>query len=1332
MQDDSRGRSWLKRLTKIFSIVTGVSLGSSVVLVGLVLLTVTLIVRTEMFQSALKNRVVEIVRHELETEVSYQSASVDVFSLKPSISFEQIVFKPLNTELKTELKRFELGISVFSLPLLGLNQLVLSHAVIDGLNYRITDVDALERWLDSLRPKDTIVPLRFQTSVETIALIDAQFDVAVKRGGKVPFDVDGSFAIETFQVGLDSESTKLSGLATYNSLKFAGLGPYEGQIILDRANLRDGNLNFKNFKITSDADFLEFSGKVSDLANPSLEVKGATHLRIESLFPDLALKGTLQSSFQLAGPWQKMSGEGKLIVSSLSWQKKSFEVVESNWRLDRDSIVLRNLTAASGDEVISGQIAIPFSSEPNLKLDLNFENSDVRHYVSSLHESLPNWRGKAFGSLRFDGAFGGAIKGKLSLDARVEELDIRTRQSNRSIFYTPMLKITASGDVDSNSLSQFGFQLDLGTGKWNGSAKINPQRLDMSWNANLDGKKIGRLFDYNLAVKGDLPGSLSGEWGKIELLVKPKLEIFQLNQQMARNLKGNLRFVNERLLADPLVADELQMSGGIYFPKGNKDYFQNFKFSISGIDLREFFGYLKFTPEEIWNAKGVLSGDGFFAGDLDRPRGSGRVFVEKWGFGERLARGYRASAQWAWSKDVFYLTDCLFLLGAKEGGVSGDFTIDSRGFSDVSFTGEKLRVADWFYLAGIDLNFQSAGKFNLSYQRDVPSLVATLESSDTSAEGIRGQSRFSFNWSRDQLSGELKLFDSSLSASLSSSVSAGIQKSEFNLQMLDFNASPWIRFLAASRLSTFVRGSGKLRGEAKLQKGQSLLGGFLSQIPKMSGELDVNSIRVNRSALVLQQAEAFRIRLNPGASSWLRLEADRINVVSSDGHRLKMGGFYESPKDFELKVSGRTDLRAVSGLSPTLSRSEGVIEAEGALRPVGFSGRLSLTKGLVTFQDSPLVVRNVEAELKANQSDFEIQRLSGSLREGGVQARGRIKLTADGLESARVTVELTQTLFQPQDGFSFRASGPLELRVSREGGDITGRLQIFDGLFRRRVDLRSDLVGMFKSRKVDFRTSEYQNMPWRNWRLKVNIDSSDPFNVRNNLAEGAANLRLLVGGTVSELRLTGSIDVVRGQFAFNNRQFLIRSGSIVFQSPTTNIPNYDIRAETEIGEYRIFVKLFGSPDEQKISYSSDPVLSEKDILSVISFGLPSSSEELKSQDPRRAYGLTGISFVTGQIQDQIEGRLSRDFGVQRFSLGPAFFEETGRTELQLMVGADIIKNRVGVNYSQFLSADGGQKVELDLRMTRNFSLIGSWREVREEGKSTDDFGGDFRFRFEVE
>jgi hypothetical protein len=1333
VKDEPHRRALWKRLTKIFSIITGISLGSTFLVVVAALVAITLFVRTQTFQSALKNRVVEIVRSELEAEISYQAANLDVFSLTPSISFEQIVFEPKNPELKTELKRFELGISVFSLPLLALNQLVIARAVIDGLTYRISDLEALERWLDSVRPKKTVVPLKFRTSVQNISLVDARLDVNLKSSKLFPADVDGSFSVETFQVGLDSDVTNLSGLVTFRSLKAAGWGPFDGQIMLDRAGLGDEGLDFRNFKIVSNEDFLEFSGRISDLVNPRLDVKGVTSFRLENFLRDQNIEGGFKSSFRLKGPLAQIDGDGRLSASDLMWKKKRFELFDSEWVLKKDLLTLKQFTANSGGESIVGQGSFPLTKGQTYQLKFDFKNASIRDYVASADETLHNWRGSASGSAEITGVVSDVPAGSVALQLQLTNLDMRTKTSNRSIFATPSVSAKVTGEFNTASESNLQFQLDVGSGPWSGSARLTQQRMDMSWTARLDGRKAGTLFDYALAVKGDMPGSLSGEWDKLELLVKPNIETLQLNKQVARNLKGNLRYVNRRLLADPLVADEVSLSGGIYLPSGNKDYFENFKFKVNKIDLREFFGYLNFTPEEIWLATGVLSGDGFFTGDVDEPRGAGNVIVEKWGFGDRLSRGHRASAQWAWSKSVFYLSDCLFLLGSKDEGISGEFTIDARGFSNASFVGDRLRISDWFYLAGMNLNFQSLSKLNFSYQRDLPSLQASLETAEASVDGTReGESKFSFDWVGDRLKADLNLFAGGLSASLKSGVTGGIQRTELGLDFGSLNLSPWVGFLSASRLSAVLQGSGKLTAESKFDKSGTVLSGMINHWNRLTGEVDIRTAEVKRTSLVLQKVEPFRLKVRPGRSSWLRFEADAINILSSDGLRLQLKGFYESPAQFELRASGRTDLRAISGLSPTLSRSEGVLETEGVLNPQGFSGRLALSRGLVTFQDSPLVIRNVEADLRANQSDFEIQRLSGALREGTIQAKGRVKLTTRGVESARISIELGNTLFQPQDGISLRASGPLELRVSASDGELSGRLQIFDGLFRRRVDLRSDIVRLFKSRKIDFKASEFEDMPWQNWKLKVSIDSGDPFNVRNNLAEGSANLRLVLGGTLREMRISGNVDIVRGQFAFNNRQFAIRSGSIVFQNPSTNVPNYDIRAETEIGDYRIFVKLFGGPDEQKISYSSDPVLSEKDILSVISFGLPSSSEELKSQDPTRAVSLTGISFVTGQLQDQIEGRLSRDFGVQRFSLGPAFFEETGRTELQLMVGTDLIRNRLGVNYSQFLSAEGGQKVELDLKMSRNLSLIGSWREVREEGKSTDDFGGDFRFRFEVE
>ncbi|MGA0164472.1 MAG: translocation/assembly module TamB domain-containing protein, partial [Bdellovibrionota bacterium] len=206
-------------------------------------------------------------------------------------------------------------------------------------------------------------------------------------------------------------------------------------------------------------------------------------------------------------------------------------------------------------------------------------------------------------------------------------------------------------------------------------------------------------------------------------------------------------------------------------------------------------------------------------------------------------------------------------------------------------------------------------------------------------------------------------------------------------------------------------------------------------------------------------------------------------------------------------------------------------------------------------------------------------------------------------------------------------------------------------------------------------------------------------------------------------------------FNWNNRRFSVQAGSIQFSDPQTNIPRYDVRAETEIGDYRVFGIFQGDAGEQKIIYSSEPPLNEKEILTLVAYGTPpGQAEDIDQGDPFGAAAMTGISIVTGQLQDSLESALSGDLGVRRLQVYPNYYEETKRTELQFTVGTDLIQNRLELNYSKFLWVEGGHEVQLGFRVNRNIYLVGSWRDRQNEEnvKVSGEFGGDLFFRFEFE
>ena len=162
--------------------------------------------------------------------------------------------------------------------------------------------------------------------------------------------------------------------------------------------------------------------------------------------------------------------------------------------------------------------------------------------------------------------------------------------------------------------------------------------------------------------------------------------------------------------------------------------------------------------------------------------------------------------------------------------------------------------------------------------------------------------------------------------------------------------------------------------------------------------------------------------------------------------------------------------------------------------------------------------------------------------------------------------------------------------------------------------------------------------------------------MRNNVAEIDLNASLKVKGTVKNPRVSGNLSALRGRFNYFNRAFEIRTATAQFNNPDSNIPRYDIQADTEAGEYRVFLNVVGDSNAQKVTYSSDPALSEKEILSLISTGAPpASSYQVVQDDQTTSAAYAGISFVTGQLQDTIGTALYPEFGIQRFQLYASFY-----------------------------------------------------------------------------
>lgn len=1330
-RENGKKSPFRRRLTKIITWITGLSLGAIVLIVGGVLIALAIFVRTETFQSGLRDKILQIAKDDWGAEISYDSAKLSIFQLEPTLEFLKVKLKHTGSQAKADVDRVAIKISAFvSIPLLFFRELHITSAEVEGLTYHLTTTRTIERLISSVRPKKTIIPSSFQTSIEKVRLVRVTVDLNLSERDVLKRKTAGEVFVDEVEARLSPEQVRFSGKTRFKQVKWGEWGPFDGDL-----KLEDGSHNLfrtllSNLQFSSGTTRVALTGEVRNWADPTLKLKGDVNFKLSDFWKG-SLDAQVKSAFAVEGPWKGLLGEGDVKLKDLQVEGQSFNEMSGSWNLEYPKLQFKQLSYRDGLQEINANAELSLDPSTKSRFQIEMKNLVLGKYLGMAGSGLQKWKGDTTGTLKYEGLIAPEMKGDFNLNLSIKDYRIITHSHEREILHVPNIELKADGQLDGITNAAFTPTVRLGDSQWTGKGRWSRDHFDLNWESKFGGASVGELFSEKLTLAGSMRGSLKGPWTKLVMSVDQNLSSFSLNSETLHNLKGQLVLDNQVLFANPLISDELSVTGGVYISTDHNrdDEFSNLRFEGRQLDPLYFLEMFGLATDYTKQIRGRLSFQGVLKGPLHKPIGSGSLNLESWNIGTERAKGRNAKTKWATAQGETFFDSIELSTSRDSEPIRGELSVDRIGIVDLQIEARKIRLQDWAFVFQFASPLQGSVDLDVDYQRTAPSLKSNIKIYDSSLMGATQSDTFiELDWNRDlvELSGSLLgdalVFEGKMTQSNT------MRSGELKMKFDNFNMLMPIRNFLNARLELPISGDGLLRVKQEAPRHPHFLSDFLSRPKDFQGRINVQTAYVQKGKTILKRVDAFPINFSSTSTGAVRWSFDHLNLLS-DRQMLEAKGYFESPTRFSLQLRGTSDIRLLAFLSDTLARSEGIAEVDGTFDPDGFAGKMEVTEGLLTFANSPIILRNVEASIRGSGSTFNLSRLQGEFREGTLNATGQANVHRGQITSAQMNVKLDNSLIQPQDGISFRASGPINLNLSESEGRIEGRLSITEGLYRRRVDTQLNLIKLFEPEKREFRiiSDEESTKPIQ---LNVHLDTSDPFSIRNNVAEGSASFNLLLGGTVKQPHLKGNINLIRGQFKYANREFDVRSGSIQFVDPTSNIPNYDVRSDTEIGEYRVNLRLLGGPNEQKLIYTSDPALSEKDILSLVQVGLPASAPELQGQGSGRTTGLSGISFVTGQIQQGIENKLSTDLGIRRFYLVPGFYDRTGQTELQLTVGTDLIKNKLEANYSTFLvSGPSGQKVELDLKVTHFMSFVGSWRDA---DQGVNDFGGDVRFRLEFE
>ncbi|MEA3053484.1 MAG: translocation and assembly module TamB [Sphingomonadales bacterium] len=306
---------------------------------------------------------------------------------------------------------------------------------------------------------------------------------------------------------------------------------------------------------------------------------------------------------------------------------------------------------------------------------------------------------------------------------------------------------------------------------------------------------------------------------------------------------------------------------------------------------------------------------------------------------------------------------------------------------------------------------------------------------------------------------------------------------------------------------------------------------------------------------------------------------------------------YNGPADTLWRLTG-VELLDVSG--PVAVGAD----ARGTLNSPQIRGSLRTERARIESAVTGMVIDNVRASGRFGGSKLVLDSFAGTTKRGGTVG-GRATFDLAGPKGFGIDIALDSKAAQllDRDDIKAQVTGPIHIRSDGQDGAISGMVDLVSGSFRLGAVTASAQVPRLTVREVN-RPADERPVPRRlsPWRLDLDV------NARNRLAvtglginsEWSADLK--IAGTVTEPRITGRADLIRGSYDFAGRRFDLERGQIRFLGQSPVNPILDITAEGGVQGLNAVIRVTGRGQRPEIAFTSTPALPQDELLSRLLFG----------------------------------------------------------------------------------------------------------------------------------
>ncbi len=475
----------------------------------------------------------------------------------------------------------------------------------------------------------------------------------------------------------------------------------------------------------------------------------------------------------------------------------------------------------------------------------------------------------------------------------------------------------------------------------------------------------------------------------------------------------------------------------------------------------------------------------------------------------------------------------------------------------------------------------------------------------------------------------------------------------------------------------------------------------------LAGSLVINPLRFKTQGLEFAAAAPIRATLSSGTARLEELHvtgpdtdvtaSGSAQIFSADGSAMPAQG-----GRIDARASGSLDVGIAHRISPQIISSGKVnfnVTATGTTGKPNLGGKVTFANTNLAYADIPNGLSNVNGTATFTEDRLQVDNLTATSGGGRIKLGGFVQYRGGLFADMTATATAVRVRYY---GVSATMNGSVRLQGSGDGAALTGNVLI----------TRFGLAETFDFASIAGSAGDVSPPPdpdslLNKITLNVRVQSSPALDFQNSYgARVAGTVDITARGTLAVPSILGRVTVNDGSATFAGTNYQLQRGQIYFNNPIRIDPVIDLDATARVENYDVTIGVHGTSKNFKLTYRSEPPLSQADIFNLLALGRTQEEAQISTQRlQQQGQDPTTNALLGGALNATVSNRVNKLFGgAGKVKIDPAFVGTLGTSSARITVEQQLTR-QVTVTFATNVNSSAQQLIQLQYQLGDNKSIV---------------------------